>query len=586
MATEHVSIIIKAKDLSAAAFKKVQAGLKSIGNVARMAARAFAAMTAAGAAVVVTLAKLAERGGKYVGVQTAFNKAVGGDGVKALQRLKAETKGLIGNYDLMAGFNRALALGSAETTQQFGELANVAIKLGRALGVDATFALESLNLGIGRQSRLILDNLGIIVSVEQANKDYAKALGKTVKELSEAEKKEAFRSAAMRAAEVSIKRLGGAQETAGESVKRLTNKFGDVRDRLAEIIAQSPQVVTFFNTLTDLLDQLAPKLETLTTKFAGFTTWLGEFFRIAGGALGLIDTVFDRTRESLAGLTGNVELLTKRKTELEAQIEKVNRQWEIERIILDVIQRSIGVVNSKWSTQATLVSELAAELKDLESEYRAVEEAAKAAGEATGGKAAPTPADTGPQFMFRPAGMPQGGLKGFDPERARAQVAVIDMIRRAIQNQKDYLKALGEEEDAKKRAVLQTQHMANTVIGAFAAMAAAAAAGSGSLLGSVIGGVAGIAMAIPGVGPIAAGAIAGGAGVLTALTNRRPTPVSIERYSPTALNQTRLVLGPRDLTFQFLNARGELTYEEIIHQTKRLEEIDAVVRIPGTRLGT
>jgi hypothetical protein len=79
----------------------------------------------------------------------------------------------------MVGMNRALALGAANNAEQFGELSRTAITLGRALGVDATFAMESLSLGIGRQSRLILDNLGLIVSVETANKKYAAALGKT-----------------------------------------------------------------------------------------------------------------------------------------------------------------------------------------------------------------------------------------------------------------------------------------------------------------------------------------------------------------------------------------------------------------------
>ena len=55
---------------------------------------------------------------------------------------------------------------------------------------------------------MILDNLGIIVKVGDANKRYASILGKTSNELTDAEKKMAFLNATIEAGEDLMGRLG------------------------------------------------------------------------------------------------------------------------------------------------------------------------------------------------------------------------------------------------------------------------------------------------------------------------------------------------------------------------------------------
>ena len=136
---------------------------KGIGqNVAQGLKAATVAVVAIGTAIVAATAafgKMAQRGQQVLNVQQAFNRATG-NGVAGLRLLKEATGGLISNYDLMSQANTALTLGSADTVEQFAELARTAQQLGRALGLDAAFALNSLNIGIARQSKLVLDNLG------------------------------------------------------------------------------------------------------------------------------------------------------------------------------------------------------------------------------------------------------------------------------------------------------------------------------------------------------------------------------------------------------------------------------------------
>ena len=74
------------------------------------------------------------------------------------------------------------------------KLFDTAQRLGQAIGVDTAHALESLTTGMGRQSKLMLDNLGIIVKTEDAYKNYAKANDRTVESLTDVEKKMAFKN--------------------------------------------------------------------------------------------------------------------------------------------------------------------------------------------------------------------------------------------------------------------------------------------------------------------------------------------------------------------------------------------------------
>ena len=231
---------------------RVGRGFKKLGVTSAGLRTSFIAVGAAAAGLAFGLKKLTARGGEVINVQRAFAR-VSGDSVAAINELESATRGLINRYDLMVGLNRALTLGSAENTQQFAELARTALTLGRALGVDARFALESLSLGIGRQSRLILDNLGLIVSIESANKNYAKALRKTVKELTDSEKREAFRTAALESARAKVEELGGITETGADSVQRFAISLRNLADAAAVAVTKSSLLIDMMRKLTNAL---------------------------------------------------------------------------------------------------------------------------------------------------------------------------------------------------------------------------------------------------------------------------------------------------------------------------------------------
>lgn len=132
---------------------------------------------------------------------------------------KAITKGMngaISRIDALKFSNQAILLGLPVTAGAMEELSRTALRLGRAMNLGPTASLESLVVGIGRQSKLWLDNLGIIVDTEAIYKKLAATQGVAVEQLSDAEKKLAFFNATMDAARTKSQTLGEVSQSVGE----------------------------------------------------------------------------------------------------------------------------------------------------------------------------------------------------------------------------------------------------------------------------------------------------------------------------------------------------------------------------------
>ena len=109
--------------------------------------------------------------------------------------------GLVDDTTLATAALQAQRFGVVENAQEFAKLAEVATKLAVTSGQDAAKGIEDLTLALSRQSPMILDNLEITLKLGEAQDRYAETLGKATKDLTDAEKEEAFRVEAMKAAE-------------------------------------------------------------------------------------------------------------------------------------------------------------------------------------------------------------------------------------------------------------------------------------------------------------------------------------------------------------------------------------------------
>jgi len=213
MATKRVDFVVSEKGAA-----KTKAGLKGVDNqFVSMAKNAIAAGVAMGAIHKgVELTKLAA---DAVNVEKAFRN-LSKEPDKMLQAMKKAVGGTIAEFELMKQFNQAALLGLP--LDRFDEMISIARGAAVATGQSMDFMLNSIVTGIGRQSKLMIDNLGILVSVEDANNKYAASLRKTSSQLTDLEKKTAFANAVLDAGAKNLENMGGAAEGAFDGVNALT----------------------------------------------------------------------------------------------------------------------------------------------------------------------------------------------------------------------------------------------------------------------------------------------------------------------------------------------------------------------------
>ena len=164
--------------------------------------------------------------------QLAFSTDLNTD---SLKKFSNATKNTVSNLDIMKQANNAMLLGIADSTDQLAEMFTISHKLAKAVGKDATFGMESLTTGIGRQSRLMLDNLGIIVIAEKAYKKYADTLKKKSSDLTDSEKKQAFLNEAMSQATEMASLLPAPIEDASDKYNQLATSLENAKVVVGDI---------------------------------------------------------------------------------------------------------------------------------------------------------------------------------------------------------------------------------------------------------------------------------------------------------------------------------------------------------------
>lgn len=208
---------------------------KSITNLAKSALTLAAAYK--GVTFALESVKLA---GKLKDLETAHKNLAKAQGLNAkamIEGMQKATRGTVSELDLLQQANNALLLGLPVTEKDMANLADAGRRLGRAMGIDAAMGLESLVVGIGRGSKLWLDNLGIIVDTDRAYKDHAASIGKQASELTDAEKKLAFYNETMKSVDTKMKQLGTDQETITDKIERASVAWENIKTTIGEVLA-------------------------------------------------------------------------------------------------------------------------------------------------------------------------------------------------------------------------------------------------------------------------------------------------------------------------------------------------------------
>lgn len=235
-----------------------------------------------GAAVGVAFAGLAQFA-KAEDVTPAFErlaKASGTTLTQALESLRAATKGTVSDVQLMTQANRASELGAIDSVQQYAQLASAARVLGKAVGTDATTALEKLLNGIDRMSPRLLSALGISIKVKDANEAYAQSIGKTAKDLSEHEQRQAFLNAVLEKYRQISHGVGADTIDVGDRFEQLHAKTANLLEAIGGSLAPA------FEKLVDAIEPAITAVETFVQNNAD------EAGRRLAAAIGNVGTSF------------------------------------------------------------------------------------------------------------------------------------------------------------------------------------------------------------------------------------------------------------------------------------------------------
>ena len=193
---------------SAKSFSKMQqtmvGGGGLVGAYATLAANVFALTAAFGLLRRAAAASQLAEGLAYTGTVAGRNLPYIAD------QLKAITGAAISTEEAMSAV--AIATSSGFSSSQITKLGEVAKGASLALGRDMTDALSRLVRGSAKLEPELLDELGIMVRLDQASRDYATQLGTTVENLSQYQKRQGFVNAVIREGEKSFSGIAAAIE--------------------------------------------------------------------------------------------------------------------------------------------------------------------------------------------------------------------------------------------------------------------------------------------------------------------------------------------------------------------------------------
>lgn len=311
---------------------------QSIGKMAKTVGGAVTAFVAI-ERVIAGVAKSIEDFGRFEAVSTGFENLASSSGFSAdaLDKFTKATDGTVSSIELMQQANNAMLLGIAENEDQMANMFDVAQRLASALGQDTRFGVESLVTGLGRQSKMMLDNLGIMIDVDVANKNFADSINKTVKELTDQERKQAFVNEAMKSANELVANLGEEQLNTRDTVAQLSVSM----ETLSIAIGEKLSPIT--RSVTGLLASMADSMTSMIT--------LGD--EVSGTFVGIVD---DSAQSKIDAFANSIKGLSKEElVELQNELARNNQFIQETSTNYGHYQKQVALVQTALS--AMLIEE-------------------------------------------------------------------------------------------------------------------------------------------------------------------------------------------------------------------------------------
>lgn len=295
----------------------------------------------------------------------------------------------ISRMEAMQSANAAMLFGVASSKEEFTELTEIAVALGRAMGQDATKSMDDLTLALGRQSPMILDNLGIQIKLSEAYADYASKLGVTVSQLDESQKQQAFMNAALEAGREKIEEMGGVQEDNLAKMERMSAAYENFKVTVGNTNTVSGLFALSMNFATEaltLFGETAVEVDNILRGLSGESdnneqAWQDTsdaFVDAADASLeleGALIAAVEATKEQAQETTNLGEELTKFFDQVDKRgKESVTSQMDLNRELVEIH-------NDTQAKRREIEAKTAEELRETEEEFteRAIEQAQRRA---------------------------------------------------------------------------------------------------------------------------------------------------------------------------------------------------------------
>lgn len=296
-----------------------------------------AAVTAAVGTLAKELFAIGKEGAPIVQMERSFAALQKSAGLSAtlLEEMRIKSDYTIGNTKLMASVTTLLAGASKELSTEMGnaipqllEIAKASNKLNPTLG-DTGFMLDSIALGIKRGSKLILDNLGILVSQGDANEKYAKSVGKTVGQLTDEEMKIALLNAVLEQGTRIIQQAEGATGAMSDSYEQLDVAVTKIGNSFKKSVAEgiAPAVQGMSDALT-WNERMLDKSILVIAKAGKESKTFAEYQAYLTTELAKNSHHIDENGNLVNTLTGNIEKEKAVLTETDFALQKYTRDMQ------------------------------------------------------------------------------------------------------------------------------------------------------------------------------------------------------------------------------------------------------------------
>lgn len=274
--------------------KKTNLFASTIKRVGGMIAGAFAiGQISAFSQESVKLAATAE------GIEKAFNRL---GGAPYLNELKEATKGTVSDMRLMQAAVKATNLGLP--IEQLGKLFSFAAQRAADTGESVDYLVESIVLGIGRKSPMILDNLGISAIQLKEKLNGVGTETATVGQIAEA---------VGRIASESMADIGESAATAGQKIAGTTAAIDNLKLQFGKFIAESDFFAKGLVDTADMLYLLGSNSFSAWEKILGIIdiAAFGDTAKAAIEAQRELDAVLDSYEEMEQRMQGQAKAIDK-----------------------------------------------------------------------------------------------------------------------------------------------------------------------------------------------------------------------------------------------------------------------------------